>query len=81
MLFLCLSGWERLIPFSLLEAMKGLVAINEPGLIGYRAKRVFFLFNESCQSGERSGFGAALAAQAGEGKAVPEEVGQGAGLK
>lgn len=28
--------------FSLLEAVKGLVAINEPGLIGYHAKRVFF---------------------------------------
>lgn len=64
---------ERLIPFSLLEAVKGLVAINEPGLIGYHAKRgVFFIFfNERCQSGERGGFGAALAAQAGEGKAVP----------
>lgn len=30
MLFFCLSARERFIPFALLEAMKGLVAINEP---------------------------------------------------
>lgn len=46
------------------------MAINEPGLIGRRAKRVVFYLMKGVRV-ERSGFGAALAAQAGGGKAVP----------